>query len=73
MSTIGVTLTDTDLQAIKKLYSTRWGGNIKNWKERNVDGCLWVVSCPDKDNNIITETGQNLANVIERLLERALK
>ena len=70
---VGVTLPDKDLQAIKRLYETRWGGDIKNWKERGVEGCLWVVSCPDKNNQIITEAGQNLADVIEKLLERALK
>mgnify|MGYP001247643782 CR=1 FL=1 len=71
--TIGVNLTNEDLQAVKRLYKTRWGGDIKNWKERDTDYCLWVVSCPDKNNGIITETGQILAEVIEKLLERAFK
>ena len=69
---IGVNLTNEDLQAIKKLYSTRWGGDIKNWKERDTDYCLWIVSCPDKRNQYITETGQSLADTITRLLEKAL-
>ena len=69
---IGVNLTNKDLQAIKKLYSTRWGGDIKNWKERDTDYCLWIVSCPDKRNQYITETGQSLADTITRLLEKAL-
>ena len=71
--TIGVTLTENDLQAVKKLYYTRWSGDIKNWKERDTDYCLWIVSCPDKNNNIISETGQVLAEVIKRLLERVFK
>ena len=70
---VGVTLTDKDLQAIKRLYETRWGGDIKNWKERGVEGCLWVVSCPDKRNQILIETGQSLAKTIDILLERVLK
>lgn len=71
--TIGVILTDDDLQGIKKLYATRWGGDIKNWKERDTDYCLWIVSCPDKNNGTISETGQGLAEVIERLLERVFE
>ena len=70
---IGVNLTEEDLQAVRKLYHLRWSGDIKNWKERGVDGCLWIVSCPDKDNGIITETGQILAEVIEKLLERVFE
>ena len=71
--TIGVNLTDEDLQAIRKLYATRWSGDIKNWKERDTDYCLWIVSCPDKNNNILTETGQSLAEVINTLLCRVFK
>ena len=70
---IGVSLTNNDLQAIKRLYNVRWGGQIKNWKERDTDYCLWTVSCPDVKNNNITETGQSLADTITKLLERALK
>ena len=70
---IGVSLTNNDLQAIKRLYNVRWGGQIKNWKERDTDYCLWVVSCPDVKNNNITETGQSLADTITKLLETALK
>ena len=70
---IGVNLTEEDLQAVKKLYSTRWAGDIKNWKERDTDYCLWIVSCPDKNNEIISETGQSLAEVIETLLKRVFK
>ena len=67
---IGVNLTEEDLQAIRKLYCLRWTGDIRNWKERDTDFCLWIVSCPDKNNSILTETGQSLAEVIEKLLER---
>ena len=70
---IGVDLSDEDLEAVRRLFNLRWGGDIKNWKERDVDGCLWLVSCPDKSNNIITETGQSLADTINTLLERALQ
>ena len=71
--TIGVVLTDDDLQAVKKLYATRWGGDIKNWKDRDTDYCLWIVSCPDRNNAILSETGQRLAEVIEKLLERVFE
>ena len=69
---IGITLTDEDLQAIKRLYKLRWGGNIQNWKERDTDYCMWIVSCPDKRNQILIETGQSLAKTIDILLERVL-
>jgi len=71
--TIGVNLTEEDLQAVRKLYRTRWTGDIKNWKERDTEDCLWIISCPDKNNEIITETGQILAEVIEKLLERVFE
>ena len=70
MISLGVNLTEEDLRAVKKLYATRWAGDIKNWKERDTDYCLWIVSCPDKNNGIITETGNSLAEVIEKLLKR---
>ena len=68
---IGVNLSKEDLQAIVKLYKVRWSANIRNWKEREVDECLWVVSCPDKHGNWIVETGQSLAQTIEILLKKA--
>ena len=70
---IGVILTDEDLQAIKRLYNVRWGGNILNWNVRDSDYCMWIVSCPDKRNQILIETGQSLAKTIDILLERVLK
>ena len=69
---IGVTLTDKDLEAIRKLYTIRWSADIKNWKERDTDYCLWIVTCPDQRNTSITETGQSLSDTIERLLNSAL-
>ena len=67
---VGVKLTQIDLQAIKKLYEVRWSADIRNWKERDTDYCLWTVSCPDKKNSYITETGTSLADTISTLLER---
>ena len=67
---IGVTLKDEDLEAVRKLYALRWTADIKNWKERDTDYCLWIVSCPDKGNTIISETGHSLSDTIERLLNR---
>lgn len=70
---VGVTLSVDDLQAIARLYRLRWSGEIKNWKERDTDYCMWFVSCPDSRNSLIIETGQSLANTIDKLLQRALK
>ena len=67
---IGVNLSDNDLQAIRILYKMRWAADIKNWKERDVDECMWLVSCPNKKNEILTETGYPLADVIYKLLQR---
>ena len=69
---VGVKLTNTDLQAVKKLYEVRWSAEIKNWKERDTDYCIWIVSCSTLKGEFITETGQSLADTIEELLERAL-
>ena len=68
--TIGVILTDDDLKALHKLYSLRWTADIRNWKERGEDSCLWIVTCPNRSNEHITETGQSLSDTIERLLSR---
>jgi len=70
---VGVKLTNIDLQAIKKLYEVRWSAEIRNWKERDTDYCMWLVSCPDVRNCIITETGQSLADTITKLLQRVFK
>ena len=69
---IGVNVTDEDLQAIRILYKVRWSAEITNWKERDTDYCLWKVACPDTTGHILVETGQSLAETINRLLERAL-
>jgi len=69
--TIGVQLTQKDLRAIEKLFRVRWAAEIRNWKERDTDYCLWLVSCPDKKNTQITETGNSLADTINMLLDRA--
>ena len=49
---LGVELSNTDLLAIKKLYRVRWTAEITNWKEKGCDGCMWKVTCPDKNNNL---------------------
>jgi hypothetical protein len=67
---IGVHLSTEDLDAVRELYGSRWGGDISNWKERGTDYCLWKVSCPDDRNRVITETGRDLSEVIGKLLSR---
>ena len=69
---VGIHLSDEDLEAIRRLYKVRWYADIRSWKERDTDYCMWVVTCPDMTNQHITETGQALANTISRILERAL-
>jgi len=67
---IGVQLTQEDLRAVKKLFKVRWTATITNWKERETDYCMWSVSCPDKKNHHITETGNSLADTINALLAK---
>ena len=66
----GVTLSENDLKAIQKLFKYRWSASIRNWKERNVDGCQWLVECPDRRNILQSESGICLADTINNLLER---
>lgn len=66
---VGVSLTEADIVAIKKLFEIRWSAEIRNWKERDVEGCLWTVTAPDKVGNWITERGQSLSKTINTLLE----
>ena len=67
---LGVELSNADLQAIKKLYRVRWTAEIINWKEKGCDGCMWKVTCPDKNNKLIVQYGQVLSNTIEKLLKQ---
>ena len=69
---LGVTLTQDDLKAIRRLFEQRWTADIRNWKERDTDYCMWFVSCPDKQGHHITETGQSLATTIDKVLSKAL-
>ena len=69
---VGVALTQQDLNAVRELYAKRWTAEINNWKERDTDYCMWIVRCPDIKGNQITETGASLAGVITKLLQRAL-
>ena len=70
MKELGVTLSKDDLKAIEKLFKYRWSASIRNWKERNVDGCQWIVECPDRRNIWQSETGIRLSDTINKLLER---
>ena len=66
---VGVVLSKEDLEAIATLYKVRWSANIRNWKERGVDGCLWVVICPDSAGSWVTRTGTSLSKTIMNLLK----
>ena len=67
---LGVELSNADLQAIKKLYRVRWTAEIINWKEKGCDGCMWKVTCPDKNNKLRVQYGQVLSDTIEELLKQ---
>jgi len=67
---IGIELSNKDLEAVSQLYRVRWTAEISNWKERNTDYCMWFVRCPDKEGNFITETGQSLSETIYNLLKK---
>lgn len=70
---VGVELSNEDLEAIRKLYKVRWSADIRNWKERDTDYCMWFVYCPNKKGAYIVETGKCLAEVINRILQKALE
>tara|TARA_R100000781_G_scaffold82741_2_gene50949 strand:+ start:2684 stop:2917 length:234 start_codon:yes stop_codon:yes gene_type:complete len=70
LKSIGINLSNDDLKAIEKLFKYRWSASIRNWKERNVGGCQWIVECPDRRNVWQSETGIRLSDTINKLLER---
>ncbi len=70
MKSTGINLSTDDLKAIEKLFKYRWSASIRNWKERNVDGCQWIVECPDRRNRWQSEVGVSLSNTIDKLLIR---
>lgn len=70
---IGVTLSQQDLEAVHTLFLKRWSASISNWKERNTDYCVWIVNCPDSVGNQITTTGTSLADAIDKILQESIK
>ena len=69
---VGVELSDEDLEAVRILFRVRWAAEIMNWKERDTDYCMWFVRCPDEIGYLQVETGQSLAKTIHKLLERIM-
>ncbi len=67
---VGVKLSNEDLEAVARLYKLKWSAEIRNWNERDVKGCLWVVRCPDKRGNWITKTGSSLCDTIYSILKK---
>lgn len=71
---VGVTLNERDLQAVKKLFEVRWTADITNWKERDTENyCLWKVTCPNQNNHLVSEWGNSLADTIDKVLLMALE
>jgi hypothetical protein len=69
--TVGVTLSDEDLQALKKLYSTVWAANVtlRNWKEKGTHNfCQWFIELPDKNNHNFTVSNNTLNEAVEKAL-----
>ena len=66
----GINLSKADIKAIETLFRYRWSASIRNWKERNVDGCQWLVECPDLSGGWVSEIGPCLSYTIYKLLER---
>jgi len=69
---VGVELSDEDLEAVRFLFRVRWTADIRTWKERGTDFCMWFVQCPDQAGRLITETGQSLEQTIYKLLAKIL-
>ena len=65
---VGIDLTNQDLEAIKKIYIVKYSVEISNWKERDMDTCMWIVRCPDTQGNWVTKTGESLAKTIYAML-----
>ena len=65
---IGVTLTERDLEAVARIYELKHSVDIRNWKERDMDTCLWFVRCPDSQGNWVTKTGNSLAETIYMMI-----
>ena len=70
--TIGVELSDDDLEALRTLYRLRWTATIHTWKERDTDFCLWFVTCPNAQGEFLIQSGHNLADTIDKLLKKAI-
>ena len=70
--TIGVTLTDEELEAIRKLFQTVWSSNVtmKNWKEKGTDNCCqWQIILPDRSIRIFTVMDTSLVKAVDVALK----
>lgn len=68
---VGMTLSDRDIEAIQRLFSTVWGANVTlgNWKEKGSGNyCQWQLSVPDKDNVNFTVTKSDLVEAVDSAL-----
>lgn len=69
---VGMTLSDEDVEAIKKLFSTVWCANVtlKNWKEKNTGNyCQWTISLPDKNNTTFNVMNTSLPDAVDVALK----
>ena len=69
---VGMTLSDEDVEAIKKLFSTVWCADVtlKNWKEKNTGNyCQWTISLPDKNNTYFNVMNTSLSDAVDVALK----
>ena len=67
-----MTLSDEDIEAIKRLYSEVWCANVtlKNWKEKHTGNyCQWTVSLPDKNNTYFHVMNTSLPDAVDIALK----
>ena len=65
---VGVTLTQKDLDAVARIYELKHSVQIQNWKEPEEDKYTWSVKCPDTFGNIVSKTGESLADTIYMMI-----
>ena len=70
--TVGITLTDVELEAVRTLFATVWSSTVtmRNWKEKETDNyCQWQIVLPDRTNRNFTVTDTSLEKAVDVALK----
>tara|TARA_Y100001938_G_scaffold68976_1_gene95694 strand:+ start:55 stop:309 length:255 start_codon:yes stop_codon:yes gene_type:complete len=66
----GVRLSKKDLNALTLLFKYRWMASVRNWKEKGLQQCQWIVSCPNENNEWLEFRDNSLHVAVKKILRQ---